>query len=68
MGQKSETCMIGLEMANCASSHGMQQVLQTVIPVVNPETKAGQLTVVWSDQNYYERGLYDTITSLWLIL
>jgi hypothetical protein len=60
MAQSSTTCMLGLEMANPASSQGMIKVLQSfqpLVPVVNEETGARQFTVVFCDQNFYERGM-----------
>ena len=59
MSKKSEDCMLGLEMANPASSHGMIKVLtslQRVVPVIGQDNQ--QTTVVWCDQNFYERGRY----------
>lgn len=59
MALPSTTVMLGLEMANPASSHGMDQVLQTFpkyLPVLNRETGARQPTLVGCDQNFFERG------------
>jgi hypothetical protein len=50
--------MLGLIMANPASSQGLIQVLQSFIPllpVVNTETGARQLTFVGCDKNFYEQ-------------
>ena len=59
MAKKSTDCMLGLEMANPASSHGMIKVLtslQRVVPGIGQDTQ--QTTVVWCDQNFYERGRF----------
>lgn len=58
MAQQSTMCMLGLEMANPATSRGMIQVLQSLQPIV-PEFSDDrrQWVVTWCDQNFYERGL-----------
>ena len=64
MAERSITCMLGLEMADPATSQGMIHVLQKIqplVPVINSETGAGQPTVVFCDQNFYERGLLNKI-------
>jgi allophanate hydrolase subunit 2 len=57
MSEKTVTVMIGLEMANPASSGGMIQVLKELQPFVPMvDEKTGQLTPLFCDQNFFERG------------
>jgi hypothetical protein len=59
MGRQTEIVMVGLEMANPASSRGMVQVLQALqplVPIMDPGTGTGQNTLLLCDQNFYERG------------
>ena len=49
--------MMGLEMANPATSQGMiqeLQSLQSIVPVIGEDKR--QTVVTWCDQNFFERG------------
>ena len=64
MGKASTTVTVGLEMANPAESEGMRRVLATypdLLPVI-PGSRAIQPTVLWCDQNFFERGGLDFFT------
>ena len=70
MATRSETCMIGLEMENPATSQGMIKVLQRLqplLPVVDPDTGSSQFTYLGCDQNFYERGVHATGDNLFTV-
>ena len=59
MALKSETCVIGLEMENPATSKGMVQVLRSftpLLPLVSSSPRKCQKTLLGCDQNFFERG------------
>ena len=58
MAKQSTTSQVGLEMANPASAEGMGVVFQSYIPLLPtlPLSGVSQPTVLWCDQNFFERG------------
>lgn len=70
MGKASTTVTVGLEMANPAESEGMRRVLATypdLLPVI-PGSRAIQPTVLWCDQNFFERGGLDFFYFVYFVL